>query len=651
MRDIITSLRISLPFALCLLILGTASAAEWPVVGKLTSITRQVETTQQPVTAPRVWAAARLGQEIHAQQGVRTLKRALAEIRFTDASLLRVNERSDLVVEEAAQLRKIKLQAGAVWVRVTKGANTSVETPTCTAAAKGTVFVVITLPDGRSRTLVLEGTVEVTAGADTVLVSAGQAVETRADGTLDPVVDVPTADLPVEYGGTVEGWWNTLVPGVSIIVTPGTHAAYDLRTSALAEGNMRPDDEETYPEGYLGDPLLRDSLLTIAQQSILPVYQSELTANPSMTLDDYKLAHGDTPLSGLEMSAANQAFIESLGITTIGEFIHAIQVNGGSIIADLGVPAGDGLVVTVRAIRPGAVAANERDLGLLDRTKTSNAVLAAGLLTGLIADRGHWTIITPRVSGELYGTSGQPSFLGGRGDMRGRIGNTLYRVEANAIKFVHRPVSDWVSRVGSVAVVERPVGDGWRLFAGRRRFYAGPVFADVLGTQLIADRYSGAGASYHRGRWGFEGAWLYDSNSEVQDAQRGALGSLTYRVAGGTFGVHVLQTSQIARGHGRTASFTLPLSPNQIDMYGEVGTGIDDATLQTYGLYFPGLYQRTDVDLFLEYGQHEGLGEAMSFTAVKQVRDDLEVRAYGKRVNDVTVLGVAALWKFGQTAQ
>jgi hypothetical protein len=288
---------------------------------------------------------------------------------------------------------------------------------------------------------------------------------------------------------------------------------------------------------------------------------------------------------------------------------------------------------------------------MLDRTESSTATLAAGLALGLLADHGDWTLSTPRLGGLFYGFSGHPGFIGGRGEAKGLIGRTRYTVEANALKFTNGPASDWATRMGSVAVVEHDLGKDWVAFAGRKRFYHGPVFQNQVATQLIGDRYSGAGLRWNQARWSFEGAWLYDSNPLAAGAQRGVLGTVTMKAGGGIFGLHLLEAGGVADGHGRTASFAFPLLPNRLETYGEVGQGVDDATLQTYGVYFPSLYQRTEIDLFLEYGNHDGIGEAFSAIACKRVGDDGELRAYVTRQDSAWVGGIAAIWRLGSMAE
>lgn len=631
----ISHLTIRVGLVIALVLAAIAALAQAPVANL--SIVRQVEVTRAPVAQGRDWAPAKQNQGIITGYGIRTLKRSQAEIKFKDNSVLRMNERTEISIQDAAQMRKIHLAEGAVWVHVAKGANTSVETPSCTATARGTTFVVILEPNGRTRVVVFEGNVDVHAGANTVTVHPAQSTETGDNGQTGSVNNVSQGDLPVELGGTVVGWWENVPSGYSLQVTTGTNVADNLRNSTVSDAIPGSDENVTVPF-FIPDTEQRNAFLAVADQDVVPSVEMEMRQN-NLTLDAFQQQEGSTPLSQWELPAATMQLMQSLGITTVGEAVQAILANGGTITID----------VRGRQVQfqPGAVHTSQANLRTIDRTESSTSTLVTGLALSLLADRGNWRLSSPQTGGLLYGFSGTPGFIGGRGEVRGTVGNTRYILEGNALKFVNGPASQWFTRVGSVSVVERDLRPDLTAFAGRRRFYYGPVFQNQVATQLVADRYSGAGLRWTPGRWSFEGAWLYDSNPQVLDAQRGMVGAASVKAGGGVFGLQVLEATGVTKGHGHTLSYSYPLLPNRLETYGEIGTGVDDATLQTYGFYFPGIYQRTNIDLFLEYGNHEGIGEAISLVACKQVATDGELRAYLNRQDGKTTGGFAAIWRFG----
>ncbi len=634
----------------CLMLVGACAlaalvSAQAPAA--TLSVVRQVEVTKAPNMKTKAWMPAKHGQGILTGYGVQTLKRSKAELKFKDGSILRLNERTEVAIHDVAEMRKIHLQQGAVWVHVAKGANTSVETPSCTATARGTTFVVVLLPNGRVRVVVFDGVVEVAVGGQTVTLHGGQSTETTGGGeagggSVRPgdVETLGQADMPVELGGTVIGWWEDVPSTAGLAVTSGTDVVDDLRRSGVAEEPLSAS-APTHPPFYIPDAAARNDFLAVANHAVVHSVEAIMQAD-GITLAEFRQRDGHLTLSHWGMPPGDLAHFESLGITTLDQAIEAILVNGGAITVDVrGRQA---------QFQPGASTISQSSLRLLDRTESSIAVLAAGLGLGLIADWGDLTVSAPRFGALFYGFSGHPGFLGGRGEARGVIGRTRYTVEANALKFTNGPASDWATRVGSVAVVEHNLTDSLVAFAGRKRYYHGPVFQNQVATQLIADRYSGVGLRWRHDRLSLEGAWLYDSNGVAAGAQRGALLTAAYRAGGGVFGLHLLEAGGVRDGHGRTLSVAYPLLPNRLETYGEVGTGVDDATLQTYGLYFPSLYQRFDVDLFLEYGHHEQLGEAFSAVAVKPVNDDGELRAYVTRQDSAWVVGAAAIWRFGSYA-
>ncbi len=171
-----TSLRV----VIRMLVLMGASAlaafvsAQAPVASL--SVVRQVEVTKAPNMkhTEKVWLPAKQGQGFFTGYGIQTLKRSKAELKFKDNSILRLNERTEISIQDAPQLRRISLEKGAVWVRVAKGANTEVHTPSCTATARGTTFIVVLMPNGRVRVVVFEGIVDVAVGGNTVTLNGGR---------------------------------------------------------------------------------------------------------------------------------------------------------------------------------------------------------------------------------------------------------------------------------------------------------------------------------------------------------------------------------------------------------------------------------------------------------------------------------------------
>jgi hypothetical protein len=146
-----------------------AGAQKIPVVGRLTAA-RNTKISRGPANLNSQYDDAKVGAPIREGQGIRTYRRSFAEITFTDGSAIRVNEQTDLIVQSAAALRRIRLEQGALWVKDENGSRTSVQTPVGTATARGTEFIVSV--DGN--VTVKEGSVDLEAKGVVVTIEAGQ---------------------------------------------------------------------------------------------------------------------------------------------------------------------------------------------------------------------------------------------------------------------------------------------------------------------------------------------------------------------------------------------------------------------------------------------------------------------------------------------
>ena len=622
-------------------------------VGRL-SITRQVVVTRSTLAAGAEYVPAKNRQGVFTGQGIRTLKRSMAEITFRDTSVLRINERTDLVVQDAPTLRRIRMQGGAVWVRVVRGVNTTVETPTATAVARGTEFVVFVDEEKDTQLVVFEGAVDFTAGGQTISVGAGEMATATAQtapggdlsGRLGNATRIPLPQLPEQYGGASEAWWNQIESSAGVLVAPGTLSLAALRASPLTE-TLGHTAALTGTNFFIANELDRLRLLNLGQREVVPVVQAQITQSPGLTLDEYERRFGtQNAAEHFTIAGEDLTFLQGLEITSVEDMLRALRDNGATVGVVIGFPS---RAAPSGIYRPGSITAQRsRDFQLLDRTETSYTVLGAGLLAALAANQGQFSLTVPRLGGAVFGFSSDPALVGGRLELTGTIGKTRYRVESNALEILTGRAEGSYGKADSIAVIEHPVGQGITLFAGRKRFYHGPVFLNQGLTQLIGDRYSGAGARVTRREFEFEAAYIYDTNPEGEGAQEGGLGSFFLKGGGGVVGLHILEATGVNDGHGRTVSFSYPLAPHQVDFYGEVGRGVDRANLQTYGLYFPGLFQRSDIDLFIEYGRHEDLTNVVSVMASKDIVERLNFRAYANIARGrIDTAGVAAIIRFG----
>lgn len=151
-----------------LILVPTVSGAQ-AVVGKFSSV-RNAHMTDGLFGPGRAYKPVKTGEPVREGYGVRTFRRSFAEITFTDGSAIRVNEQTDLVVQSAKTLRRIRLESGALWVRDEKGSRTAVQTPVGTATARGTEFIITS--DGT--VTVKEGEVDLEGAGVTIVLGPGE---------------------------------------------------------------------------------------------------------------------------------------------------------------------------------------------------------------------------------------------------------------------------------------------------------------------------------------------------------------------------------------------------------------------------------------------------------------------------------------------
>jgi hypothetical protein len=123
----------------------------------------------------------------------KTNETGFAEITYPDGSMSRLGADTKFTVTKLAKRGPIKtsLSQGAVWNEVVKatGGTTrfEVQSPNAIATVRGTAFAVTCFADLTCVFAVVEGTVDLTAGGQTVPVTAGQQA-TVDKGGINPVV-------------------------------------------------------------------------------------------------------------------------------------------------------------------------------------------------------------------------------------------------------------------------------------------------------------------------------------------------------------------------------------------------------------------------------------------------------------------------------
>ncbi len=195
--------------------------------------------------------------------------------------------------------------------------------------------------------------------------------------------------------------------------------------------------------------------------------------------------------------------------------------------------------------------------------------------------------------------------IGARLRPRGIVGNLFYAVSV-------LPVTDTAGTTrirwteGYLAYKDERTGT---IRVGRQWFSPSPVTASLIGKLVLNDIADAISWQQTFGRTQLNLAYLYDAEPFVEGQRQGGYLRLPYPLRGGHLGISGLKM------RGGTIGYALDLSqpiiPNELEIYGELGQGFvrnpvnPDRLLRgsfyTVGLYFPGLYHRYGVDLFLEY--------------------------------------------------
>jgi hypothetical protein len=165
------------------------------------------------------WNAAKPGIRLFAGDSMRTAEESTAEIRWANGGVLRVAEQSAIALTGASDAAPrnsgATVLSGKVWANMKKIASTGTEfgvnTPTATAAIRGTVFRVDMAVDSATDVLVYEGKVAV------------KPADSGSSGTKVPAPDMPRHEVrgPTEVEGPQEvtlAEWITIVAGQQIRV-------------------------------------------------------------------------------------------------------------------------------------------------------------------------------------------------------------------------------------------------------------------------------------------------------------------------------------------------------------------------------------------------------------------------------------------------
>ncbi len=178
---------------------------------------------------------------------------------------------------------------------------------------------------------------------------------------------------------------------------------------------------------------------------------------------------------------------------------------------------------------------------------------------------------------------------------------------------------NWDTSISDLFLVDRMGNTDLTL--GRQRYLEGPVNNSGLGTLFGALHFDGISLQHKGDRWSLSGAWIDDFEAWGNPPERtgGALSRVSTPFQGGQLGLNALY--QRHEGWGFSADVSLPVVPGYLDLYTELGCDPQGRHLETFGAYFPELYQSAGVDLFVEYAAREDFPFTWSALAYVEAGD------------------------------
>ncbi|MCS7192314.1 MAG: FecR family protein [Armatimonadetes bacterium] len=190
---------------------------------------------------------------------------------------------------------------------------------------------------------------------------------------------------------------------------------------------------------------------------------------------------------------------------------------------------------------------------------------------------------------------------------------------------------------------------------GRQWITQSPITATLVGKLLISDIVDGISWRNTFGKTQVTAAYLYDGQPDLNKffgrppggRRQGFYLRLAQPIFGGVVGVSTMKVRGGTTGYA--LDFSQPVIPNQLDFYGEIGrNSLQRSNFYTFGLYFPGLYQRFGTDLFIEYTKApRNLPDFFSLRLFQTIFPNMKLAIVGTHRGDEAVGGSGIDWTIG----
>jgi hypothetical protein len=323
--------------------------------------------------------------------------------------------------------------------------------------------------------------------------------------------------------------------------------------------------------------------------------------------------------------------------TPVGQETKYERAAMWAAMSSLGLPADTGgLDVILEGAGSAQGGASDAGLGMAAALMAAAGSGDCGPLRPLQRLTGN--IFGPSLEGEAYGIEGEGSEdLAGAHVRAGLVSGDWY-AGFGGMGQARNPSTKSATFLSEAFLAHRD--DSGDFTVGRQWFTQGPINNTRLGSLCsfdIADavRWQGSVSGLD-----LDLSYLDDMVVPSSEDLRGGLARVQGYLLGGEVAVNVLYAAQ-HHGTGISADFSMPVWPDVLDLYGEFGSDPEGRHLETWGAYFPGLFQSLGIDLYLERCERAGSPALNSASLYKEFSGGwTAVALYKEATNDDPVFGI-----------
>lgn len=570
-------------------------------VARVEAIVRVVKAAPPGGTA---FADARLGMPLSGGSRVRTGGRSKTSLRFSDKSVIHLDELTEVLVSGGRQ-RDARLLGGRLMGDFTRPG--TVSGGYATAAVRGTKFIFF--EDSRSRSAYLrcyDGHVFVSSPGIRMRAGradAGSATTLTDDALVDDQTDWTDSTLRI-VGGTNNGQERTITdfnPAAgTLTVAPAFPDAIDNTSEYIITSDARaPVVRLDRNEGTTvrdGKPSRSYTIaeLPFAEGERYPWFM-ELQPGVSVgtfpnTLGQEIVEEGDWPTrEGIDHATDQKNFGDPR------------QLERGNL--EVIIPAKPQPQVPGSRLRTLLASAGPEETKGAGEGKADGKVLIESTLGGPVSSQrqanagtGVWFRAEPFAVGSNEADS-EGLHLRAQTVVRNmfvEVGGLVARLSPDNVARLSEGFYQWRTRSGDLIV-------------GRQHLFIGPAHNLRIGSLLGFETMDAAVVRPAlRGPFRAELGYIADTNPLFGQGFSGVYARGSAVVHEGVFAATVLTADLSHTQPGWSLDASYPVVRDQLDVYASGGDDPFRNRIVVAGFYLPGLYQATGFDLFTEYGDREG---------------------------------------------